>query len=84
MLWLERLRKVFLTGDTMPAYRSAGEEAPNRKMMKDKIVIHLSSPLLNGRGDVLLYEKERPLCKLWKRGWPSLPSSSGMARKSRR
>ena len=84
MLWLERLRKVFLTGDTMPAYRSAGEDAPNRKMRKDKIVIHLSSPLLNGRGDVLLYEKERPLWKLWKRGWPSLPSSSGMARRSRR
>ena len=55
MLWLERLRKVFLTGDTMPAYRSAGEDAPNRKMRKDKIAVHLSSPLLNGRGDVLLY-----------------------------
>ena len=72
MLWLERLRKVFLTGDTMPAYRSAGEDAPNRKMRKDKIAVHLSSPLLNGRGDVLLYEKERPLWKLWKRGWPSI------------
>ena len=48
MLWLERLRKVFLTGDTMPAYRSAGEDAPNRKMRKDKIAVHLSSPLLNG------------------------------------
>ena len=57
MLWLERLRKVFLTGDTMPAYRSAGEDAPNRKMRKDKIVIHLSSPLLNGRGDVLLMRR---------------------------
>ncbi len=55
MLWLERLRKVFLTGDTMPAYRSAGEDALNRKMRKDKIAVHLSSPLLNGRGDVLLY-----------------------------
>ena len=43
MLWLERLRKVFLTGDTMPAYRSAGEDAPNRKMRKDKIAVHLSS-----------------------------------------
>ena len=79
MLWLERLRKVFLTGDTMPAYRSAGEDAPNRKMRKDKIAVHLSSPLLNGRGDVLLFEKERPLWKLWKRGWPSLPSLSGRA-----
>ena len=55
MLWLERLRKVFLTGDTMPTYRSAGEDAPNRKMRKDKITVYLSSPLLNGRGDVLLY-----------------------------
>ena len=41
--------------------------------------IHLSSPLPNGRGDVLLFEKERPLWKLWKRGWPSSPSSSGRA-----
>ena len=73
MLWLERLRKVFLTGDTMPAYRSAGEDAPNRKMRKDKIAVHLSSPLPNGRGDVLLFEQERPLWKLWKRGWRSLP-----------
>lgn len=41
---------MFLTGDTMPAYRSAGEDAPNRKMRKDKIPVYLSSSLLNGRG----------------------------------
>lgn len=57
MLWLERLRKVFLTGDTMPAYRSAGEDAPNRKMRKDKIAVHLSSPLLNGRGGCITFGK---------------------------